>query len=183
MTVPIDAALTATLGTAFYTAAKEHISTDRPLITGPYYLWGMAYNVVVGMGIAITAYVLNPDWMWMYWLDASRLSPAFTVYVFFLYPAMYTFGFLIADQAEKLRKGGSLLLLAALVSFLLLFILLTFGRLWNVGTIAQWDAGTCVPMIGPGLTFTPLATALTAGLALAVFSGVWLLRWFYKGSR
>lgn len=181
MTIPIDAALTTTLGSAFYTAAKEHIKPDEPLLSSPYYLWGMAYNVVVGMGLAITAYVMNPDWMWMYWLDASRLSAGFTVYVFFMYPAMYTFGFLITDQAEKLRIGGSLLLLAVLAAFLVLFILLAFGRIWNVGTTAQWDAGVCVPLIGPDFTFTPLATALTAGFVPAIISGGWLLRRFYKG--
>jgi hypothetical protein len=181
MTVPIDAALTTTLGTAFYAAAKNHIPSDQPLLTSPYYRWGMAYNVVVGMGIAIAAYLLNPDWMWMYWLDASRLSAGFTVYVFLMYPAMYTFGFLMADQAEKLRRHGSLSMLAGLVIFLVLFIALTFDRLWDVGTTAQWDAGACVPLIGPGFTFTPLATALTVGLALAVISGVVLLRRFSKG--
>lgn len=181
MTVPIDAALTTTIGAAFYTAAKNHIPPDRPLITGPYYLWGMAYNVVVGMGIAVAAYLMNPDWMWMYWVDTSRLSPGFTVYVFLMYPAMYTLGFLLADQAEKIKKRGSHILLGGLVAAVLAFILLTFSRLWNVGTISQWDAGACVPLIGPGLALTPLARALTIGLVPAVVLGVLLLKKFSKG--
>ena len=181
MTVPIDAVLTTTLGTAFYTAAKKHIQSDQPLLTTPYYLWGMTYNIVVGMGIAIVAYLLNPDWMWMYWVDTSRLSFGFTAYVFLMYPTMFTMGFLMADQVEKIKKRGSFLLLVALNTVLFLFILLTLGRLWKVGTISQWDAGTTVPLLGPGFSVTPLAVALAIGFFLAAISGLWLLRRFVKG--
>lgn len=181
MTVPIDAALTTTLGTAFYAAAKKHIPSDRPLLTGPYYGWGMVYNVVVGMGIAVAAYMINPDWMWMYWVDTSRLSPWFTIYVFLMYPAMFTLGFLLADQAEKIKTRGSISLLYVLIAFVVLFVLLTFSRLWNVGTSAQWDAGACVPLIGPGFALTPLSWVLTVGLVFAVVSGVLLLKKFSRG--
>ena len=181
MTVPIDAALTTTLGTAFDAAARNHIPPDRPLLTGPYFRWGMVYNIVVGMGIAVAAYLINPDWMWMYWMDASRLSSWFTVYVFLMYPAMFTLGFLLADQAEKIKTRGSISLLYALIACVVLFVVLTFGRIWNVGTTAQWDAGTCEPLIGPGFALTPLACALAIGLVFAVVSGVLLLKKFIKG--
>ncbi len=181
MTVPIDAALTTTLGAAVYTAAQDHIPSDESLLTSPYFLWGQAYNLIVGMGIAIAAYLLNPDWMWMYWVDTTRLSPPITVYVFLLYPAMFTLGFLGADQARKLGDRVSLSLLAALIAFVVLFVLLTFGRVWCVGTISQWEAGTCVPLIGSGFAFTPLASVLAVGLILAIISGVWLLMRFSRG--
>ncbi len=181
MTIPLDAVLTTTLGTAFYTAAKKHIEPDTPLLTTPYYKWGMVYNIVVGMGIAIIAYLLNPDWMWMYWVDTSRLSFGFTAYVFLMYPTMFTMGFLMADQVEKIKKRGSFFLLIALNTVLFLFILLTLGRIWKVGTISQWDAGTTVPMIGPGFSVTPLAVILAICFVFATIAGFKLLMRFIKG--
>ena len=119
MTIPLDATLTTALGVAFHMAAGERLAAGgsaeavagapsgaRSLVQSPYYRWGMAYNAAVGMGIAVSAYALQPDWMWMYWLDASRLPIWVVLYVFLLYPAMFTFGFLLADEAKKLPARG-----------------------------------------------------------------------------
>ncbi|MBI9077346.1 MAG: hypothetical protein JEZ02_18200 [Desulfatibacillum sp.] len=194
MTIPLDATLTAALGVAFHTAAGNRLtdpgmapgdkgspSGAQSLLKSPYYGWGMAFNTAVGMGIAVTAYALQPDWMWMYWLDASRLPLWVTIYVFLMYPAMFTFGFLLADQAKKLRPGGGAALLTGLLAMLLCLIIATWGRIWNVGTISEWDAGACTPLIGSGFATLPLTWVLSIGFVIAVGSLVLLYKKFAKG--
>ena len=136
----------------------------------------MGYNIFVGMGIALTAYFINPDWMWMYWVDPTRLPAAFEVYVFLMYPAMFTLGFLLTDQLERLREGASVKLLGIFLAFLTVFIVVTFPRLWGVGTFGDWINNSTVPMIGgEPFAVTTLAQALLAGFGIAVISLVWLL--------
>lgn len=194
MTIPLDATLTTALGVAFHMAAGERLEAGGPaqagagapsgarsLLSSPYYRWGMAYNTAVGMGIAVAAYALQPDWMWMYWLDASRLPIWTVLYVFLLYPAMFTFGFLLAHEAKKLRPGGGGALLTGLLALLLCFIAATWGRIWNVGTISEWDAGACTPLIGAGFAALPLTWVLSIGFAVAIVSLVWVFKEFARG--
>jgi len=182
LTVPLDAILTALLGAIFYSAARKHIPEGAPLLKSPYYWWGQCYNLVIGVGIAVTAYTINPDWMWMYWVDTDRLPFGFEVYVFCMYPAMFTLGFFLAEQLEKIREGLCIKLVCFLAVFLAGFILLCFDRLWNVGTVKNWESGTTIPIIGGDpLAVTPLAWALITVLVTATGVGSWLLVKFYRG--
>jgi len=183
-TIQLDMLLTIGLGLLFSYLAYPHYQSGpsgRSALKTPYFICGLIYCIVVGDGVALACYLLRPAWMWMYWVDPEGLPPALMVYYFGLYPVLFTLGFLAVPELEKLQPGLSLKIFFIDLAVVTLFIVLSFGRLWSVGTLQQYLAGAARPMIGGTPLFCPLAVVLLGSMIVALPVAAWMGVRFHKG--
>ena len=170
-TIQLDTMLTSCLGLLFALWRME-ADNNAPFWRDAAYRTGLKYTYLVGVGIALTAYLVNPSWMWMYWVD-PRAIPWWHMAVIFVigYPALFTLGYLIGVELEKIGFG--------LIGFVLWFIVLltvivlTLGRLWKVSDYARYP-GSYDPLIG----FSPfhvsgMALVLIIGIPVALYGLYW----------
>lgn len=144
MTVPLDLGINSWIGMSFSLAASEKLEKMEPgesvLATAPY-LGGLAFAATVGMGIAGICYKLAPDWMLMYYADHEDIPTAVQAGMFGLYPAMYTMGFLLAQQLEKKQKKLGWAAWGANFAGVFGFMLASMDRLLKVGTTEEYKNG------------------------------------------
>lgn len=144
MTVPLDLGINAWMGMTFSLAAKEKLEGMDPgesVLASKPYLEGLAFAAVVGVGIAGICYKLAPDWMLMYYADHERIPSAVQVGMFGLYPAMYTLGFLLAQQLERKKDKLGWVAWSGNLAEVLGYIALSMDRLLKVGTTAEYERG------------------------------------------
>lgn len=131
---------------------------------------------MLGVGIAVLCYLINPSWMWMYWVNPDAIPWWHMAGIIFLgYPAWYTLGYLIGGELEKVALGlrAFLILLATII----LSIAITIHRLWAVSTYADYHAGISKPLLSmKPLSVTLLAVTMTLLLPVMVY----LLFWSHK---
>lgn len=165
MTVPLDLGLTTGIGMVFSMAAEEKLAEldKESLLKSKPFRMGMAFNTVVGVGIAAWCYRLAPDWMLMYYADHRRFPRAVQVGMFGLYPLTYTLGFLLAPQLARAKKGRDRKAFAGVIAYELSYILLSLRRLLNVGTMQEFEEGEARSIFK-----TSLAPILILGIPLAV---------------
>jgi len=162
MTVPLDLGINTWMGMSFSLAAKEKLAGMDPgesLLASKPYRDGLAFAAVVGMGIAGICYKLAPDWMLMYYGDHEKIPPAVQVGMFGLYPAMYTLGFLLAQQLEKKTDKLGWAAWAGNFFGVLGYIAVSWDRLLKVGTTAEYERGEARSIFK-----TALAPLLMVGL-------------------
>ncbi|NPV60821.1 MAG: hypothetical protein HPY75_14320 [Actinobacteria bacterium] len=166
MTVPLDIGINSWMGMSFSLAAKKKLESMDPaesVLAGKPYLEGLAFAATVGMGIAGICYKLAPDWMLMYYADHEKIPPAVQVGMFGLYPAMYTLGFLLAQQLEKKKDKLGWAAWTANLFGVLGYIAASWDRLVKVGTTAEYERGEARSIFK-----TALAPMLMVGLPSAV---------------
>ncbi len=139
---------------------------------------GFAYLQVGIVGIALALFALRPDWMWMYWVDAGALPVAVTVLAFVLYEVCFVAGFAIA---QALSRRTAIVMTTAVVLGLTAAQLLTWNRLTQFGTLAEYTRGASRGGIATDPLHLEPAMAIvmfagTASLGVAVFLAVRLWR-------
>ncbi len=128
---------------------------------------GLLFELVLVVGIALGCYAISADWMWMYWVDPSRLAVGIQIAAFAMYLVAFVAGFLLAPELERLRRGAALWVVGGGVVLLTAVEALTWNRLLHLGTFA---AGTA-PRLG-----TALAVLLGVGLPVTLVALVVALR-------
>jgi len=181
-TVQLDIFSTFLLGLLFSLDSPRQ-DLQKTLLKRKGFRIGFLFNLVVGVGIAVSASIINPDWMWIYWVDPKGIPASHIAVIFaLLYPAWFMLGYLIAPHLDRAGWGGRI---AALVpAFELVFILSTLPtRLRRVGTFEQSATGDMAMMLTLSpLSFTPLAIALIIGVAVAIPGLIGLLWYLHRSS-
>lgn len=149
--------------------------TNRHVFRNGWFYACLAYGTVFGYGTAALCYILAPDWMWMYWMDARNVSAVVLadmslVYILSLYAGLLS-AVVMAKESRMLWTtfGGGC------VGIVLIGIV-WFPRVLYVGTRAEFEAGTAPPIIGLSpLHIHPLIPSMGIGVAIAmvVLWGMW----------
>lgn len=170
MTIPIDVAMSTCMGMGYSAVAAGALEEDEPLLASRPFKVSFGAYMVTSI-IAVVAYIMAPDWMLMYYADHRKIPRTVQAGFFALYPVMFTSGFLLAPQLEKLNKGLCWKVLAGIAFAEILFILVNFKRLWYVGTIEEFEKGE-----GKSVLFHPLGFLLGAGSLMALPATRWVVR-------
>jgi hypothetical protein len=134
-TLIIDPGYTLIIGALFGLRAIATFRA-RPL------LMGSIACALAGIGLPVIAYLKEPAWMWMYYVDPAQVPTAMVAYAFvILYVPAFFVGFYVTAHLKETSRGrawlfflGTLLFEGALIFFL-------WDRYSVVGTMAQWQAG------------------------------------------
>jgi len=144
-TVFLDWGLAFGTGVLFAIAGRSEIAATSQRIRTRAFRWGFAYLHLGVLSISLTLYALNPDWMWMYWVDPRALPAGIQALAFVMYEVCFVAGFLLA--AELARRSGWLL--AGITAAAITTLEITARtRLFRFGTIDEFRAGTAAPAIG-----------------------------------
>lgn len=167
-TIQLDTLLTLGIGLFFAMWRMEREGAE-PFWRQPAYGVGFAYTMMIGVGIAVVCYLVNPSWMWMYWVDPGAIPWWHMAGIFLVgYPASYTFGYLLGCELDKVNMNGTAFFNVLGLIFTAIFI--TFGRLWAVADFAGFHAGRAKPMIGMSPpSITGLAVVLLIAFPLAFY--------------
>ena len=174
-TVQLDVFLTFLLGLLFALVSPK-ADLQKPLLTRHSFQLSFLYLLVVGVGVAVGAYVINPAWMWMYWVDPRGIPVSHLIVLFgFIYPGSFMLGYLLAPHLKAAGWGWRIL--AVLIGYEVIMVLATLStRLLKVGSFDQWVQGQAVPLFSfSPLSFTPLFYELLIGLGIALIGGIGLL--------
>lgn len=147
---------------AFSLAQGDRENEKNPF-SSVYFRVGLAFHLVVSVGVAFLCYRIEPDWMLMYLSSKKRLPKAMVTYIFSGYVAMYVLGFLAVPQMRKFGRRTPWAALGTLIAFVFAFIGLTFNRLWHVGDLAEYEAGTARSITETAL-FPVLAVAMPSAV-------------------
>ncbi len=124
--------------------------------------------------LVAVSYALNPDWMWMYYIDPDEVSwPAICYILIGLYVIPLLCGIYLGHE---LYLNGRWSWIAGMAATLLLELALLF-LLWDrynfIGTYVDFPARRGEPLVGSTGT---LALVMNIGGASAVVMGVYLWR-------
>lgn len=100
--------------------------------------WGLAYLHLGVVALSIALYALEPDWMWMYWVDASTLPVAVHVLAFVMYEVCFLAGFTLGAELKTNHAWGVVALTALAISAT---EYTTRTRLFHLGTFDEFAAG------------------------------------------
>jgi hypothetical protein len=181
-TVQLDIFLTFLLGLLFSLAAPKS-DLKQTLLKKYSFRIGVVYLFVVGVGIAVMAYIIDPAWMWMYWVDPKGIPLSHVVVIFgLIYPGCFLLGYLLAPHLDAAGWGWRI---AALVfAFEIIFIASTLQtRLWRVGSFEQFASGETVKMLTLSpVSFTTLSIGLLIGMGIAIPGLIGLLLHLHRSS-
>jgi len=151
-TVFLDWALAFGTGVTFGLAGRREIASSPPGFGTRAFRWGLAYLHLGIIAVSVTAYAINPDWMWMYYVKARELPLIVVIMVFGLYEASFVAGFLLSPALERARRGGGFALAVVVGAGITIAEVASRARLSHFGTVDQFRNG-----IAPaGLRFDPL---------------------------
>ncbi|HVL88914.1 MAG TPA: hypothetical protein VM841_01635 [Actinomycetota bacterium] len=169
-TVFLDWGLAFGAGVLFAIAGSGEVAeTPRRLQTRAF-RWGFAYLHLGVLSISLTLYAINPDWMWMYWVDPAALPAGIQALAFVLYQICFLAGFLLT--AELARRSAWLL--AGLTAAAIIALEITARtRLFRFGTIDEFRAGTADPAIStnpPSIATEFWLVAVAGAVSLAAMA-------------
>lgn len=104
-TIFLDWGLAFGAGLLFGMAGRGESASVGALVRTRAFRWGLAYLHVGVIAISVTLYALEPNWMWMYYVDPVRLPLVVVAICFFLYEACYFAGFALASELERIRRN------------------------------------------------------------------------------
>lgn len=129
--------------------------------------WGLGY---LNLGIVAASgalYSLNPDWMWMYWVDARALPVAVVVLAFAMYEAAFVAGFVLVPLLERARRGAGVAAAVATGAAITAAEVAARVRLFHFGTLAEFRAGRAPAGIHDGTVEPEMWVVLTTGAVSA----------------
>ena len=165
------------IGLLFSIAAHKGGAPQASVFRTRHFWLALIYLVVLLISVALICYIIEPDWMWMYFVDYRKVPLAVVVYTFCFYPALFCFGYLMVPELDKLRPGLALQVYYGVNVAIVVFCLAFIHRLWHVGTIDEYAIGEA-----PGLISLKPLRMLTVGWVLAVASPIvtGFLIWLYR---
>ena len=133
--------------------------------------WWRARAFAAGLGcacafalVALVSYLLAPDWMWMYFLDAEDAGWA-VPWVLIGYPFVFVVSFAAAVALRDLSRAAVVGAAVMAVVAELVLLGLTWARYRVVGTREEWVAGRGHELI----SLAPTGPAATIGLLGGIF--------------
>jgi hypothetical protein len=144
----------------------REIATNPPGFRTRAFRWGLVYLHLGVIAVSVTAYILNPDWMWMYYVNARSLPIVIVALVFALYEASFVAGFLIGPALERARRGLGIAVAIVAGIGITIAEMASRGRLGHFGTFEEFRNGTAKQ----GLKFSPFH--LEPVMALLLIAGV-----------
>lgn len=130
------------------------------------FLCAAAANAVLGIALPVAAYLSYPAWMWGYYVDPARVSPAVVALVFLLYWIPFLLGYVLPRKLEERRRGSAGWALAGGAAAQAALLAWQWPRYRTVTTLEGFRAGLQLPpseipllQIGP-----PVALAIAAVL-------------------
>jgi hypothetical protein len=166
-TVPVYLLQSGLCGLLFAACARPQWRKDR--VPWGRELWAIVcFETIIAWPVALYFFLVFPDWSWMFLVDPKRLPLGASALV--LLGGMVTLvgGWLggwalLRAQRDRLAigigAGGALMLL--------LFVILTRGRLFSGGTYAEYHAGAAPPAGDGKLGWSLGATAIGVAAAAA----------------
>jgi len=169
-TVFLDWALAFGAGMLFGLAGRREVAAAASFARTRAFHWGLVYLLVGVLAISLTLYAISPAWMWMYWVDPTRLPVVVVAGVFVLYGVCYLAGFALASELERWKKNSTWALALGMFLAINAAEIATRVRLFRFGSYAEFHAGRAVL----GLRFSPfhlepaMAIVLGPGLLATV---------------
>lgn len=122
--------------------------------------------------IVFYSYLLAPDWMWMYFAPAETIPMWIVIYVLIMYYFAYAVGFLLQRELAKISSALPVFYVVLMFFAEIGMILSLWDRYSHVGTLAEYQAGTAIPLAESAVGGLP--SILTGILFLA---GIGLIFW------
>lgn len=174
-TVFLDWALALGAGLLFGLAGRGEVANAPSLARTRAFRWGLAYLHVGVIAISAALYVIEPAWMWMYWVDPSELPIVVVILSFLVYELCYVAGFAIARELESIRRNATWGLVAIMFPAITAAEIATRVRLFHFGTFEEFHAGNA-PL---GIDFSPFrlepAMAIVLGPGLIATAAIVVL--------
>jgi hypothetical protein len=161
-TVFLDWPLAFGAGLLFGLVGLREVSLNPPGFRTRAFRWGLLYLHLGIIAVSVSAYAVNPDWMWMYYVDARSLPIVVIALVFAMYEAAFIAGFLLGPALERARRGAGIAFAIATGIGITLAEALSRARLGHFGTLDQFRSGTAKQ----GLKISPFHLEPLMGLLL-----------------
>jgi len=165
-TVFLDWALALGAGLLFGLAGRAEVRTADSLLRTKSFRWGLIYLHFGVLAISIALYVLEPAWMWMYWVDPAKLPIVVVVLSFLVYEFCYVAGFALAAELERWRRNATWAVAIVMFGAINAAEVATRTRLFHFGSFDEFAAGKA-PL---GLDFSPFH--LEPAMAIVLGPGV-----------
>jgi hypothetical protein len=169
-TVFLDWGLAFGAGLLFGMAGRGESAAVGALVRTRAFRWGLAYLHVGVIAISVTLYVMEPDWMWMYYVRPAQLPLVIVAIAFLLYEVCYFAGFALASELERIKRNATWALVGVMFAAITAAEISTRDRLFNFTDRLQ--SGPV--LVRKGLTFSPfhiepaMAIVLGPGLIATV---------------
>jgi len=121
-------------------AGRREIATAASAFSTRAFRLGLAYLQVGVLGIAVTLYLMRPDWMWMYWVPSAQLPIAVVILSFAMYELAFLAGFSVAPALAG--RGMMTPVFVLVAGALTAGQVASRARLEHFGTISEYAAGT-----------------------------------------
>lgn len=158
------------VGELFSWTVIPQILKGKKIFLNKYFFTLLIFQTLFCMPVSVYCYIVYPDWCWMYWIDSKRVPLYFVVLAFSFYYVSSVSGF------SLVKKTNNIKLLRISLIFLLVFTILTFKRLFYVGTIEQYQNNTLIPLI----KIPSLFLIVSGGILIATSVMVTILYYFGK---
>jgi hypothetical protein len=140
-TIFLDWALAFGAGLLFGMAGRGESAAVGSLMRTRAFKWGLAYLHLGVIAISASLYVIEPAWMWMYWVDPVRVPIVVVVLSFLLYEVCYFAGFALASEIERARRNATWAIAGAMFAAITAAEIATWRRLFHFGSFEEFNAG------------------------------------------
>ncbi|MFN2614827.1 MAG: hypothetical protein ABR552_08455 [Actinomycetota bacterium] len=162
-------------GLLFGLAGRAEIARASSPLRTRAFRYGFTYLHLGILSVAISFYLLRPDWMWMYWVQAARMPVVVVMLAFAMYEACFIAGFALGPWLGV--KTGRALILAGTVAVVAGEVAAR-SRLLHLGSYAAFTSGArgeirfsplhLAPLGWVLLVLIPVSTFIVFGLASRV---------------
>jgi hypothetical protein len=176
-TVPFDIVLNFFIGMLVPLVLREGVRAERGILINRFFLAVVLFETFFFLPLGAYLYFFYPDWSLMFFIDPSGLEEGTIKTIGLLalsgYMGAVFCGFaLSAWMVRSDRERAAALIVAVLGVGLGVFSLVTFRRLMEVGTYAQWSAlpRTTVPFYAHKIGYVVglYGAAATAALLMMI---------------
>ncbi|MGH2727855.1 MAG: hypothetical protein ACRDKS_12860 [Actinomycetota bacterium] len=169
-TIFLDWALAFGAGLLFGMAGRGESASVGALMRTRAFKWGLAYLHLGVIAISATLYIIEPAWMWMYWVHPSSVPIVVVILSFLVYEACFFAGFALASEIERRRRNATWWLAGSMFAAITVGEVVSWRRLFHFGSFEEFAAGKA-PL---GIDFSPfhlepaMAIVLGPGLLATV---------------
>ena len=150
-TIFLDWALCLSAGLLFGMAGRGESASTGKLMGTRAFKWGFGYLHLGIIAISATLYVMEPEWMWMYWVVPGQIPILVVVQAFLVYEVCFLAGFAIASELERIRRNATWAVVGALFAAITVFEFTARQRLFYFADRPEVD----LLNRHPGISFSP----------------------------